>query len=158
MARSLENVEWEKNENGTNLIIVKPIDRNGAPWTFKRVVEHYGYPLFSKRVANAIRTYRHAKSQTTRQHSIDYINRNFKKYDKYKEYNISDKCCEVLKKNPIKKKAKELGMKCSIIGILASESYQRCFLQQLFGQSCKPFLDIVACPNWTKLQRLRLAA
>ena len=33
-----------------------------------------------------------------------------------------------------------------------------CFLQQLFGQSCKPFLDIVACPNWTKLQRLRLAA
>jgi hypothetical protein len=28
-----------------------------------------------------------------------------------------------------------------------------CFLQVLFGQSCKTFLDIVACPNWTKLQR-----
>ena len=28
-----------------------------------------------------------------------------------------------------------------------------CFLQALFGQSCKIFLDIVACPNWTKLQR-----
>jgi hypothetical protein len=27
-----------------------------------------------------------------------------------------------------------------------------CFLQVLFGQSCKIFLDIVACPNWTKLQ------
>ena len=27
-----------------------------------------------------------------------------------------------------------------------------CFLQALFGQSCKIFLDIVACPNWTKLQ------
>ena len=27
-----------------------------------------------------------------------------------------------------------------------------CFLQVLFGQSCKTFLDIVACPNWTKLQ------
>jgi hypothetical protein len=26
-----------------------------------------------------------------------------------------------------------------------------CFLQDLFGQSCKTFLDIVACPNWTKL-------
>lgn len=122
---TLEQVEWEKNENGTNIIIVKPIDRNGEPWTFKRVVEHYGYPLFSKRVANAIRTYRHALFPTTKQHSIDYINRNFKKYDKYKECNISDKCCEVLKKNPIKKKAKELGMKCSILGILASESYQR---------------------------------
>ena len=38
------------------------------------------------------------------------------------------------------------------------ETDDDCFLQQLFGQSCKPFLDIVACPNWTKLQRLRLAA
>ena len=27
-----------------------------------------------------------------------------------------------------------------------------CFLQAFFGQSCKTFLDIVACPNWTKLQ------
>jgi hypothetical protein len=29
----------------------------------------------------------------------------------------------------------------------------RCFLQALFGQSCKIFLGIVASPNWTKLQR-----
>jgi hypothetical protein len=29
-----------------------------------------------------------------------------------------------------------------------------CFLQALFGQNCKTFLDIVACPNWTKLQCL----
>ena len=29
-----------------------------------------------------------------------------------------------------------------------------CFLQVLFGQNCKTFLDIVACPNWTKLQSL----
>ena len=29
---------------------------------------------------------------------------------------------------------------------------KNCFLQDLFGQSCKTFLDIVACPNWTKLQ------
>ena len=32
--------------------------------------------------------------------------------------------------------------------------YDYCFLQVLFGQSCKIFLDIVACPNWTKLQSL----
>ena len=29
-----------------------------------------------------------------------------------------------------------------------------CFLQALFGQSCKTFLDIIASPNWTKLQSL----
>ena len=29
-----------------------------------------------------------------------------------------------------------------------------CFLQARFGQSCKTFLDIIASPNWTKLQSL----
>jgi len=29
---------------------------------------------------------------------------------------------------------------------------QDCFLQALFGQSCKKILDIIASPNWTKLQ------
>ena len=29
-----------------------------------------------------------------------------------------------------------------------------CFLQPLFGQNCKTFLDIVAYPFWTKLQRV----
>ena len=35
-----------------------------------------------------------------------------------------------------------------------SEIIQACFLQVLFGQSCKIFLDIVACPNWTKLHHM----
>jgi 3'-phosphoadenosine 5'-phosphosulfate sulfotransferase (PAPS reductase)/FAD synthetase len=39
--------------------------------------------------------------------------------------NISDKCCDKLKKDPLKRKAKELGLDCAIIGILASESRQR---------------------------------
>lgn len=38
---------------------------------------------------------------------------------------ISDKCCDKLKKEPLRRKVKELGMKCVILGILASESYQR---------------------------------
>ena len=37
--------------------------------------------------------------------------------------------------------------------IRSLEEHNECFLQALFGQSCKIFLDIVACPNWTKLQR-----
>jgi len=36
-------------------------------------------------------------------------------------------------------------------GMEICEAYG-CFLQAFFGQSCKTFLDIVACPNWTKLQ------
>lgn len=122
---TIQHIQWEIRENGTNLITVLPKSKDGDTWTFKKIVEYYGYPVFSKRISNAIRTYQHALTPTTKQHSIDYINRNFKKYDQYKELCISDKCCEILKKNPIHKKAKELGMECAILGILASESRQR---------------------------------
>ena len=122
---TLQHIKWEKEENKTNLLTVFPIDCHGEIWTFKRVVEHYGYPMFSKRVSNAIRTYQHALSERTKQNSQNYINRNFKKYDKYKELPISDKCCDKLKKEPLRRKAKELGLECAILGILASESYQR---------------------------------
>lgn len=122
---TIQHIKWEKEKNGTNLITVLPIDAKGNLWTFKKVVDTYGYPMFSKRVSNAIRTYQHALSERTKQNSQDYIDRNFKKYEKYKELPISDKCCDKLKKEPLRRKAKELGLQCSIIGILASESYQR---------------------------------
>lgn len=122
---TLKHIIWEKKENGMNLIRVRPIDGNGKPFNFKRVVNEYGFPAFSKNVANAIRTYRRALTPQTKQNSIDYINRNFKKYGQYKECNISDLCCDKLKKVPLKKKAKELGMECVILGTLAEESRQR---------------------------------
>lgn len=122
---TLKQVLWEKNVNGMNLQIALPIDRYGKRWNFRRVVEQEGFPLFSKVASNAIRTYRRAKSDLTKQNSIDYITRRFKRYLEYKDYNISDKCCEKLKKDPIKKLAKKLGMRCAIIGTLAAESRQR---------------------------------
>lgn len=122
---TIQHIKWEKEKNGTNIITVLPIDCHGELWTFKKVVERYGYPMFSKRVSSAIRTYQHALSERTKQNSQNYINRNFKKYDKYKELPISDKCCDKLKKEPLRRKAKELGLECTILGILASESYQR---------------------------------
>ena len=122
---TLRHIQWEVAENHTNIITVLPIDIKGEMWNFKKVVERYGFPMFSKRVSNAIRTYQHARTPQTKQNSIDYIDRNFKKYQKYMELPISDKCCDKLKKEPLRRKAKELGMECAILGILASESYQR---------------------------------
>lgn len=122
---TIQHIKWEKEENGTNILIVTPQDVHGEIWTFKKVVDNYGYPMFSKRVSNAIRTYQHALSARTQQHSLDYIGRNFKKYEKYIDLPISDKCCDRLKKEPLRRKAKELGLECAILGILASESYQR---------------------------------
>lgn len=122
---TLKHIKWEKNNNGTIIVPVLPIDSKGNTWTFKKVVDYYGYPIFSKRISNAIRTYQHARSDQTRSNALEYIERNFKKYDKYKKLPISDKCCEKLKKSPLRKKAKELGLQCAILGIRASESYQR---------------------------------
>lgn len=122
---TLKHIRWEKNENNMNLLSVRPFDQYGKAWNFKRVVEEYGFPMYSKVVANAIRTYRRAKTDRTRQNSIDYITRRFKRFLACKDLNISDKCCEKLKKSPIKQKAKKLGMECAIIGTLAEESRQR---------------------------------
>lgn len=122
---TIKHVKWEKEENDTNIISVIPKDSHGVVWTFKKVVQYYGYPMFSKRISNAIRTYQHALSVRTKLNSQDYISRNFKKYERFKELPISDKCCDKLKKEPLRRKAKELGLECSILGILASESYQR---------------------------------
>jgi 3'-phosphoadenosine 5'-phosphosulfate sulfotransferase (PAPS reductase)/FAD synthetase len=122
---TLQHVKWEKSNNKTNIITVFPIDSKGNLWTFKKVVDYYGFPIFSKRISNAIRTYQHAQTEFTKQNSIIYLQRNFKKYLPYIDLPISDKCCDKLKKEPLKRKAKELNLNCSIIGILASESYQR---------------------------------
>lgn len=134
---TIEHVRWEIKCNNTNLITVIPKDAKGNIWTFKKVVDHYGYPIFSKRIANAIRTYRNAKSERTKKNSLDYMDRNFKKYEKYKELNISDKCCDKLKKEPLRRKAKELNLECSIIGLLASESRQR--EQEWINYGCNVF-------------------
>lgn len=122
---TIEHIRWEKEVNGTNIITVIPKDANGNIWTFQKVVEAYGYPMFSKRISNAIRTYQHALSPRTKLNAQEYIDRNFKKYEKYKNLPISDKCCDKLKKEPLRKKANELGLECAILRILASESYQR---------------------------------
>lgn len=122
---TIEHIRWEKEENRTNIVTVIPMDAHGEVWTFKKVVERYCYPMYSKRVSNAIRTYQHALSARTKANAQGYIDRNFKKYAKYKDLPISDKCCDKLKKEPLRRKAKELGLDCSILGILASESYQR---------------------------------
>lgn len=115
----------EMNASGINITIVVPTDRRGIPWTFDRVVSELGYPVFSKAVANGIRTYRHARTDITKQNSIEYMTRRFPNYLPYLSYPISDLCCEKLKKGPLKRAARNAGMKCSIIGTLAEESQTR---------------------------------
>lgn len=112
--------------------------------TFKQVIYDYGYPILSKEIAYTIQ---HAKKGSKR--CISKMNGevtyNGKKsrfcLDKYKpllksDFNISNNCCDIMKKNPAKLFEKQTG-KTAIIATLASESLVRQNRWILFG--CNSF-------------------
>lgn len=41
---TMQHVKWEKEHNGMNVHVTKPMDKDGRPWHFKRVVEEHGFP------------------------------------------------------------------------------------------------------------------
>lgn len=107
-----------------NVICLKP------KYTFKEVLEKQGYPIISKEQSQYIRQYRSAKSEKTK-HTRWYGNKwgLGKISEKYKflidaPFKISEKCCDIMKKEPSKKYEKETGRK-PFIGTMATESNQR---------------------------------
>jgi 3'-phosphoadenosine 5'-phosphosulfate sulfotransferase (PAPS reductase)/FAD synthetase len=97
---------------------------------FDQVIDKYGYPVVSKEQAAFIQEYRDTKSD-----KLADIRWNGNKYgrgkisEKWKflvdaPFKISDKCCDVMKKEPCKQYEKETG-NYPIIGTMASESAQR---------------------------------
>lgn len=98
--------------------------------SFVKVIEKYGYPVISKDVSQKLREIRETKSDKLRDSRINgdakgngklpltwqpFINAPFK---------ISDKCCDIMKKNPAKAYEKETGLH-PIIGKMAEESHLR---------------------------------
>lgn len=155
----------EERQRGKNIVSVYPICRDGSIWTFERIVATYGYPLFSKAIANGIRTYRHAKTPITKQHALDYLERMYPQALSYLDYNISDLCCEKLKKSPLKHMARHMQMQCSIIGTLAEESQIRTrdwltygsniFFQKKDNQ-CRPLSFWTNQDIWTYIKLFKL--
>jgi 3'-phosphoadenosine 5'-phosphosulfate sulfotransferase (PAPS reductase)/FAD synthetase len=97
---------------------------------FDEVIKKYGYPVISKEQAAFIQEYRDTKSD-----KLANIRWNGNKYgrgkisEKWKflvdaPFKISDKCCDVMKKEPCKQYEKDTG-NYPIIGTMASESAQR---------------------------------
>ncbi|MGL5328353.1 MAG: phosphoadenosine phosphosulfate reductase family protein [Peptostreptococcaceae bacterium] len=121
-----EIVQFVKKQD--NITIIKPKEN------FKQVIEKYGYPIISKEQSNYIYRVRNTKSQGEFNKYFHGINRDgtptqFKVSEKYKylidaPFKISDKCCDKLKKNPVKSYEKLTG-KVPIIGTMVSESRQR---------------------------------
>lgn len=112
-------------------IIDYPKDKTGKRITFRQVIEKYGYPLISKRVAGYVSTARK---------NPDSMRAKFLRGDipsttlgmtggKYwylaeAPFPISAYCCDVMKKRPSHKFQKETGM-MPIVGTMASESKLR---------------------------------
>lgn len=119
-----------------NIIILRP------HISFMEVCEKYGFPLISKDVSQAVFDVKTQARLSGREYrDAPLWHRNFdenseycKKYPQYSDarydyffdadFDISHKCCNVMKKDPAKKYEKETGRK-AILGIMTEESQLR---------------------------------
>lgn len=111
--------------------------------SFKDVIENEGYPIVSKKTSRMIKdlqnpTSKNAKSRKlyTSKYTLDADgnqtdkpNNSFRVADKWMylvdaPFKVSNKCCDILKKNPLHDYEKEHD-KVAIIGTMAGESKQR---------------------------------
>jgi len=110
-----------------NVIWVKPKK------TFKQTIEQYGYPVISKDVAHKVKTLQNPTERNVLNTAIirgkvkgKIMGRLSKKwlFLENAPFKISDYCCDILKKNPVKAYEKESGRK-GFIGVMASDSLLR---------------------------------
>ena len=134
--KSVENVIW-----------LKPTQ------SFKQTIEHYGFPLISKSVADAVRRIRSTGcSQRTKNKAMYGDERG--SYGKLPikwrflldaPFKISDKCCDVMKMRPVQKYHRQTG-RVGIVGTMADDSNKRaamylkngCFVMNKSLPKCTP--------------------
>lgn len=105
--------------------------------SFKKVIEIYGYPVVSKKVARQIRYLKHPNegNSNSRKLYLEGVNqkgetvKSYRLSDKWRylidaPFEISEQCCLVMKERPLVKYQKSSG-KAPIIGTMASDSIQR---------------------------------
>jgi 3'-phosphoadenosine 5'-phosphosulfate sulfotransferase (PAPS reductase)/FAD synthetase len=97
---------------------------------FDQVIAKYGYPVATKEQAAFVQ-----ECRTTNSEKLRNIRLNGNKWGRGKiskrwlplvdaPFKVSDKCCDIMKKNPVKEYEKETGRK-PYIGTMANESKQR---------------------------------
>lgn len=125
--KSIENVDW---------VVPQKYNEEKKEWvryTFKDVIKDVGYPIISKEIADVINGARHNvpnKICALKGENLNGVKSQYrKKYIKYNylmdsDFNISDKCCTYMKKQPIKQYEK-LTNKKGILGTMTYESMMR---------------------------------
>lgn len=130
----------------SNVEIVRPEMR------FDEVLKTYGYPVISKQTAQVIREAKIglAKGDGSYSYRIAKLNGELKQADGTKsqfncdrwkfmldaDFDVSEQCCNIMKKKPLKKYEKETGRR-PIIGTMADESRGRHFDWLRYG--CNSF-------------------
>ena len=120
-------VEFVKTKE--NVVMLRPEK------SFRKCIEEYGYPVISKRVSRALRVAYNSPNGKVATKLKGYLENPLEtkgtRFDKWAfmlnaPFKISDRCCEILKKNPSNKYLKSIGFKGGIyIGTLAEESNSR---------------------------------
>ncbi len=145
-----EIVDFWKKQQGVEIIYPE--------YSFKRVLEEYGYPVVSKKVSMGISRYRNTNDdyqKHLRLHGgINPTSGRAQartipiKYHHYVDapFKISDECCNRIKKAPLKKYYKETGL-VPITGEMAGDSRdrQQVYLQNVGIREVLEFMG-VKCP------------
>lgn len=121
-----------------NHVVLRPSMR------FGEVIRRYGWPMASKKVARGVNIIRHAteRNQNVRRLYLEGVNRYGRPVEGFKiaqqwrflfeaPFEVSDKCCEVMKKKPMAAYERSTGNR-PFVGTMASDSKQRqrTYLQQ----------------------------
>ena len=104
--------EWCR-KKGVKLTVILPDIMPYEVW------KKYGYPMFSKEIANILERVRTHKTVNPKKL------KRVKNFLKYKDVKISERCCYYLKKKPIIGWQKRSNKKVAIMGVRAEESRVR---------------------------------
>ena len=104
---------------------------------FGQVIRLHGWPVASKKIARGVNIVRHptGKNQNVTRLYLEGINRFGRKVEGFKiplqwrflfeaPFEVSDKCCDVMKKNPMARYERDTG-NMAYVGTLAEDSKQR---------------------------------
>lgn len=97
--------------------------------SFRKAIETYGYPLISKNVSRAVHDVKKLGNNCWFARAFDGRETGLYNYQKYKylidsPFLVSDQCCSIMKKKPLKKYEKETG-RTPLIGTMAADSQAR---------------------------------
>ena len=128
---TLQFIHEKAIEENVDIVMVSP------EISFNQVVKTYGFPMISKNISKSIRIHNNTHSSDTKWKIEDYMSRREKKWVGALGCPFSDRCCDKLKKEPMRKFQQAFGIKCAIVGTTAAESRQR--TKEWIATGCNSF-------------------